>query len=187
MQRKNNTELGEASMEDLRYPIGRFTPERNVTAGKREQWIASIEALPANLRAAVDGLSGAQLDTPYRNGGWSVRQVVHHLADSHLNGYIRIKLALTEDAPVIKTYDQEAWANQTEARTAPIAMSLALLDGLHQRWTAALRALAPAEFARRFTHPESGTLSVDFLLDLYAWHSRHHVAHIAALRKRLGW
>ena len=172
---------------DLRYPIGSFTRPSDVTDAVRQQYIEEIAAAPAHLRAAVDGLSDDQLDTPYRPDGWTVRQVVHHVPDSHLNAYVRFKWALTEDVPSIKTYDEKAWAELVEARTAPIDLSLALLDALHERWVFFLRALPEADYARAVQHPEWGRVNLDRLLTLYAWHGRHHVAHITSLRERMGW
>ena len=171
---------------DLRYPVGRFDPAAPVDPAMRAPAIEAIADLPARMREAVSGLSDAQLDTPYRPGGWTVRQVVHHVADSHMNGLIRTKLALTEDVPTIKPYDENAWSTVPDMRL-PIDVSLGLLDGLHTRWTAVWRALQPADFARQFVHPEIGTMSLDTQLQSYAWHSRHHVAHIAFLRQRQGW
>ena len=172
---------------DLRYPIGTFTRPSDVTDAARQQYIEEIAATPTHLRAAVDGLSDDQLDTPYRPDGWTVRQVVHHLPDSHLNAYVRCKWALTEDDPPIKTYDEKAWAELVEARTAPIDLSLALLDALHARWVLFLRALPEADFAQAVQHPEWGRVNLDMFLALYAWHGRHHVAHITSLRERMGW
>lgn len=171
---------------DLRYPVGRFDPAAPVTSDMREPAIAAIAELPARMRAAVAGLADAQLDTPYRPGGWTVRQLVHHVADSHMNGYIRTKLALTEHEPTIKPYDQDAWAPLPDSRL-PIDISLGVLDGVHARWTAVWRSLTPAHFARIFHHPEIGTVSLDLQLQHYAWHCRHHVAHITSLREREGW
>jgi hypothetical protein len=138
------------------------------------------------MREAVTGLNDAQLDTPYRPGGWTVRQVVHHVPDSHMNAYIRLKLALTEDTPVIKTYEESLWAQLADAR-APIEDSLVLLERLHRRWDLLLGSMAPGDFARRFRHPELGAMSIDELISLYAWHGRHHVAHVTTLRERMGW
>jgi hypothetical protein len=152
----------------------------------REPAIAAIAELPARMRAAVAGLTDAQLDTPYRPGGWTVLQVVHHVADSHMNGYIRTKLALTEHEPTIKPYDQDAWTSLPDTRL-PVEISLAILDNLHARWTTVWRSLAPAQFQRRFYHPEIGLTNLDAQLQGYAWHSRHHVAHIMSLREREGW
>jgi uncharacterized damage-inducible protein DinB len=172
---------------DLRYPIGPFKFEGSVTEDQRQRFIDQIEGTPAKLRAAVEGLSPEQLDTPYRPGGWTVRQVVHHLPDSHLNSYTRFKLALTEDDPTIKPYYQDRWAQLDDARNAPIEISLALLESLHQRWVLLLRSLAPEDFARTFRHPELGVVSLDKNVSLYAWHGRHHVAHITSLRERMEW
>ena len=173
---------------DLRYPIGRFHLPDSVTDAQRAEFIAEIAAAPAALRDAVHGLDEAQLDTPYRPGGWTVRQVVHHVPDSHLQAYVRIKLALTEDEPTIKPYLEPRWADLPEARTAPIEMSLALLETLHVRWLAALRSLEPAAFSRRYMHPEHGrTFTIDQTLALYAWHGKHHIAHVTALRHRESW
>jgi len=177
----------EISMSDLRYPIGKFEPPANVADTDRPALIDHIAALPANIRQAVAGLNDARLDTPYRDGGWTVRQVVHHLPDSHLNAYTRFKLALTEDEPRIKTYEEGRWAELPEARSAPIGVSLALLDALHERWVLMLRVLAPGQFARKLNHPDWGLVSLDQLLAQYAWHSRHHVAHVTSLRARMGW
>ncbi|MDP9121068.1 MAG: putative metal-dependent hydrolase [Acidobacteriota bacterium] len=174
-------------MEDLRYPTGRFTRPEASTAADREQAILAIAETPARLRAAVAGLSPAQLDTPYRPGGWTVRQVVHHVPDSHLNAYTRLKLALTEEEPAIRSYEEQLWAELPEARTGPVEVSLALLDALHERWLLVWRALGEADWSRALRHPDLGRLSVDSLAALYAWHGRHHVAPITALRERLGW
>jgi len=171
---------------DLRFPVGQFDPAAPVAPGRREPAIAAIAELPARMRAAVAGLTDAQLDTPYRPGGWTVLQVVHHVADSHMNGYIRTKLALTEDEPTIKPYDQDAWTPLPDTRL-PVEISLAILDNLHARWTTVWRSLAPAQFQRRFYHPEIGLTNLDAQLQGYAWHSRHHVAHITSLRQREGW
>jgi uncharacterized damage-inducible protein DinB len=173
--------------DDLRYPIGKFELNGDITEKQRREWIGQIEAAPGELRAAVQGLSPQQLDTPYRPGGWTVRQVVHHVPDSHLNSYVRFKLALTESEPTIKPYDEALWAELSDSRTAPIEMSLELLDQLHRRWVLLLRSLAPAELARTFKHPELGVRTLDATLPLYAWHGRHHVAHITSLRSRMGW
>jgi hypothetical protein len=174
-------------MENLRYPIGKFRTEPEVTDTKRRRWIEEIAATPAQLRAAVHGLSVEQCDTPYRPGGWTVRQVVHHLPDSHLNAYVRFKLTLTEAEPPVKTYDEAAWAELSDGRTAPVEISLALLESLHHRWVLLLRSLTPADFARALRHPELGRVTLDTYLQMYAWHGRHHVAHITSLRQRLGW
>ncbi len=172
---------------DPRYPIGRFIAPETFDAVRRTGFIAEIDAAPAVLRRAVEGLTDAQLDTPYRVGGWTVRQVVHHLPDSHLNAYLRCKLALTEDRPMIKTYEEARWAELPEAKSSPIEPSLDLFEALHRRWVAGLRPLPEAAFARTLRHPELGVMPVDRVLALYAWHGRHHTAHITALRARMGW
>ena len=180
--------MKEASATDLRYPIGAFRFDGHASTGRREQWIEEIAAAPARLRAAVAGLTAAQLDTPYREGGWTVRQVVHHLPDSHLNAYTRIKLALTEEEPTIKPYEEARWAELPDARGGEIEPSLNLLESLHQRWLMLLRQLKTPDFDRRFRHPEHGRIfKLSETLALYAWHGRHHVAHIIALRQRMGW
>jgi len=177
---------------DLQYPIGKFAWNRSgegllASEAERQQWLADIEETPARLRAAVAGLTEAQLDTPYRPGGWTVRQVVHHLADSHLNSYVRFRLALTENEPPIKPYDQELWANLSDARSAPAELSLTLLDTLHQRWVMLLRSLKPEDFSRALKHPQMGRVTLEKCLAMYAWHGKHHVAHITGLRQRSGW
>ncbi len=172
---------------DLRYPIGPFQRPDRLSEAERASRVDEIASLPAALRAAVAGLEDAQLDSPYRPGGWTVRQVVHHLADSHLNAYVRLRLALTEDVPEIRTYREERWAELLDARSAPLCLSLDLVDGLHARWVMLLRSLTPADMARTLRHPEIGTLSIDQLTALYAWHGRHHLAHITSLRERQGW
>ncbi len=172
---------------DLRYPIGRFEWRGENSEDDRRRYLDEIEQAPAHLRAAVAGLSEEQLDTRYRPGGWTVRQVVHHVPDSHLNSYARFRLALTEDEPTIKPYDESRWAELTDARTAPIEVSLAFLESLHRRWVLLLRSLSPADYARQFRHPELGAVSLDRNLALYAWHGRHHVAHVRSLRERMGW
>ncbi|HUI31372.1 MAG TPA: bacillithiol transferase BstA [Candidatus Acidoferrales bacterium] len=174
-------------MEDLSYPIGKFIPEQELTEVKRRQLVDDIAAVPAALRAAVSGLTKMQLDTPYRPGGWTVRQVVHHVPDSHMNAYIRFRLALTENEPMIKPYEQQLWAELPDARTADIEMSLNLLESLHQRWVLLLRSMKPEDFNRKFVHPESGVSILDKTLQMYAWHGKHHVAHITSLKKRMGW
>ncbi len=174
-------------MDDLRYPIGRYPFDQPLDTALRPQWIDEIAQTPAQLADAVAGLSDFQLDTPYRLGGWTVRQVVHHLADSHLNCYVRFRLALTEDEPAIKPYDETKWAELADARSAPVEVSLALLEALHRRWVALVESLAPADLARAFRHPELGPRTLDQTLALYAWHGRHHTAHITSLRSRMGW
>jgi len=172
---------------DPRYPNGEFSFPQSVTARQRQVWIAEIAEAPARLRAAVEGLAPAQLDTPYRDGGWSVRQVVHHVPESHMNAYIRFKLALTEDEPVIKPYDEAAWAKLEDVALTPIETSLAMLDALHDRWVRLLGTLDDAAFARAFRHPELGIVRLDQNLALYAWHGRHHTAQITTLRERMRW
>jgi uncharacterized damage-inducible protein DinB len=173
---------------DLRYPVGRFVAPTETDAAALAIWRGDLAALPGKLRAAVAGLSGAQLDTPYRDGGWTVRQTVHHIADSHLNAYCRFRLALTEDLPTIKPYLEARWAELPDARMLPIAPSLEILDGVHARLIALVDAMTPAEWQRGFVHPEHGrTMTLAQTAALYAWHSRHHVAHITALRQRNGW
>ena len=175
-------------MDDLRYPVGKFEPRAALTADQRRDGIDIIAAAPAKLREAVSGLSEEQLDTPYRDGGWTVRQVVHHLPDSHMNAFVRLKLALTEDNPTIRPYDESLWANLADARITPTEVSLTLLDALHQRWVGLMRALDEGDFRRTFKHPEhDGVQTLDWLVGMYAWHSRHHVGHITALRERMGW
>jgi uncharacterized damage-inducible protein DinB len=174
-------------MADLSYPIGKFAYKGAPTEQQRNRFIDDIEQTPARLRAAVEGLSQQQLDTPYRPGGWTVRQVVHHVPDSHLKSYMRFKLALTEDEPTIRPYMEDRWAELEEARSAPIESSLALLEALHQRWILSLRAIHPEQWKRTFRHPELGPMSLEKNLALYAWHGRHHVAHITSLRERMGW
>lgn len=171
---------------DLRYPVGRFQRVENLTADQRTPLISAIAETPAKLRQAVAGLNEQQLDTPYRPGGWTVRQVVHHLPDSHMNSFIRFKLGLTENEPTIKTYEESLWANLADAK-APIEPSLVLLESLHTRWITLLDSLSPSDWKRAVRHPEMGLLTLDGLLQLYSWHGRHHVAHITSLRERNGW
>ncbi len=168
---------------DPRYPIGRPQVEERLTPERREELIRQIEAAPAHLRAAVAGLTEAQLDTPYREGGWTARQVVHHVPDSHMNAYVRFRLALTEEEPTIKPYSEPHWAELPDARSLPVDVSLRLLEALHERWVALLRAMTPEEFARGFIHPEHGRrMSLDQTLQIYAWHGRHHTAHIELVK-----
>jgi uncharacterized damage-inducible protein DinB len=174
-------------MEDLRYPIGRFDIKQPVAGADRPALIDVIAAAPAAFRAAVTGLDDAQLDTPYREGGWTVRQLVHHVPDSHLNAYVRFKWTLTEDMPAIKTYDEKAWARLHDSQDTPVEVSLALLESLHLRWVTLLRGMDDAAWARALQHPDLGTLELPRMLGLYAWHGRHHTAHVTALRARLGW
>lgn len=177
---------GTQDLETLRYPIGRFRIDGESSAEKRAAWIAAIEDLPRRLAEAVSGLDDARLDTPYRPGGWTVRQLVHHVADSHMNAYVRLKLALTEQAPAIKGYDEKLWAELPDSRL-DVEISLALIDALHARWSVLLRSMKDETFRRQWLHPEHGARDLDFLVQLYAWHSRHHVAHVRALRERLDW
>jgi len=174
-------------MTDLRYPIGKFSFEGSNSEDERVRLIDQIAAAPARLREAIDGLSPEQLDTPYRPEGWTVRQLVHHVPDSHLNSYARFKLALTEDEPTIKDYREDRWAELADARSGPVETSLALLDSLHKRWVTMLRSMSPNQFERSFRHPELGLVSLGRNLSLYAWHGKHHVAHITSLRERMGW
>src|SRR5438067_2030743 len=175
------------TLPDLSYPIGKLTYTAPMTKQQRAAAIDIIEEVPARMRDALRGLSPQQLETPYRPGGWTVRQVAHHVPDSHMNAYIRFRLALTEDEPTIKPYDESRWAELTDACTAPVETSLALLESLHLRWAMLLRSLSEADFARQFRHPELGILSLDKNLALYAWHGRHHVAHVMFLRERMSW
>lgn len=174
-------------MPDLSYPIGRFTHTDPLDEVQREAAIATIAAMPSKLRAAVHGLSAQQLDTPYRPGGWTVRQVVHHLPDSHGNALFRTKLALTENEPTIKPYDEKRWAELPDARLTPVETSLVMLESIHERWNYILREMTESDFARTFRHPEHGVRSLYWLVALYAWHGQHHVAHITSLKKREGW
>jgi uncharacterized damage-inducible protein DinB len=174
-------------MTDPRYPIGRMQLPPSFTPEWRRDSIEVIALTPARFREAVRGLGDEQLSTPYRAGGWTVRQLVHHLPDSHLNAYTRLKLALTEDAPTIKPYDEARWADLADSSTVPTEVSLALLDSLHTRWVALLRSMSPADFQREYTHPETGKHTLDHLLAIYAWHGPHHTAHITHLRRDKGW
>jgi hypothetical protein len=172
---------------DPRYPIGQFTWSGFNTTRQRASLIDDIAAVPQKLRRAVAGLTDAQLETPYRDGGWTVRQVVHHLVDSHVNSYIRVKFALTEDEPTIKSYNESVWAELIDAKTAPVEPSLNLLEGLHFRWALLFRSLSESEVKRKFFHPELGVVTIDEYIPRYAWHGRHHVAHITALRDSKDW
>jgi len=171
---------------DLRYPVGKFKFPETVSAGDRNRFVDEIAATPAHLKAAVAGLSAEHLDTPYRPGGWTVRQLVHHVPESHMNSYMRYKWALTEDEPTIKPYFEDRWAELSDARTSPIEPSLALLESLHQRWITLLRALTEEDWKRTFRHTDLGLVRLDQNAALYAWHGRHHVAHITSLRERIG-
>ncbi len=174
-------------MTDPRFPIGKFHYDGPPNAEQKQSFLDEIAQTPARLRAAVKGLSETQLDTPYRDGGWSVRQVVHHLPDSHMNAYIRFKLALTEDEPTIKPYAEDRWAQLADTKATPVEVSLTMLDSLHDRWVRLLGSLTPPEWTRTFRHPEMGPMSLEKTLALYAWHGRHHVAHVTELRKRMSW
>jgi uncharacterized damage-inducible protein DinB len=173
-------------LDDLRYPIGRFSAQAGGTAATRSAHIQALRLLPGQLRAAVSGLSDAQLNTPYREGGWTVRQTVHHLADSHANSFIRFKLALTEDWPTIKPYDEAAWARIADSET-PIEGSLMFIDALHERWVALLESMTEQDFQKGFVHPVNGRQNLERALAIYEWHGRHHTAHITGLRTRNGW
>jgi hypothetical protein len=175
-----------ATANDLRFPIGPDVAPTHTTPAERADRIAAIAALPAALRAAVAGLSDQQIDTPYRPGGWSVRQLVHHVADSHANGYIRLKLALTEQNPTIKPYAEARWAELPDSKL-PIELSLRMTEATHERWSTILRSMPAADFARTYMHPENGLLTIDVALASYVWHGKHHVAHITELRKRESW
>lgn len=172
---------------DPRFPIGKLEIPTTVTPALRQSAIATIAATPANFRSAVKGLTDAQLDTPYREGGWTVRQVVHHLPDSHLNAYVRLKLALTESSPTIKPYAEDKWAELADSSSTPIEVSLTLLESLHTRWDVLWRSLKPQDFSRKLIHPDHGERTIDWLVFVYAWHGQHHTAHITELRKRKNW
>ena len=170
----------------FRYPIGRFDVSV-VSVLDRKAAIAILAALPENMRSAVSGLDDSQLDTPYREGGWTVRQVVHHVADSHAQAYGRLRLALTEDWPTITPYNEKAWAELNDAKTAPVDISLHLLQALHRRWVMLLESMTPEQWERGYVHPESGKQTVKQMVAVYDWHSRHHLAQIEKLRERMGW
>jgi uncharacterized damage-inducible protein DinB len=172
---------------DPRYPTGKFTFDPDVTPEKRRASIAAIGATPAALRDAVRGLSEAQVSTPYRDGGWTVRQVVHHVPESHMNAFTRFKLALTEDNPTIRPYQEDRWVRLGDIARTPLETSLALLDALHERWVTLLDVMTDADFRRPLTHPDMGAMTLDRMLQLYAWHGPHHVAHITTLRRLNGW
>ncbi len=172
---------------DLRYPLGRFDVHAPLPDGGRAALIESLASVPARLREAVRSLTEAQLDTPYREGGWTVRQLVHHVPESHMNAYVRMKWGLTEETPTIKTYDEQRWAETADARTAPVEVSLALLAALHARWDFLLKNMTDRDYERKIRHPEWGEMKITTLLQQYEWHGRHHVAHVTTLRERLGW
>jgi hypothetical protein len=163
---------------DPRYPVGKFVVDQDATPEKRRAWIAQLDALPRDMRHALAQLPQGGLDTPYRDGGWTARQVVHHVADSHMNAYTRIKLALTEQSPALKTYEEQLWAEMPDAKSSDPELSLGILVGVHRRLTILLESLTPDQFDRSTTHPQWGNITVDFLVQLYAWHSRHHLAHV---------
>jgi hypothetical protein len=171
---------------DPRYPVGPSPVREAIEEAHISHYVASLAALPENLRSAVYGLNDAQLETPYREGGWTVRVLVHHIADSHMNAYIRTRLALTEDWPVVKGYDENMWAKLADSKL-PVEVSLELLESLHRRWVAMFQSLTGADWERGYQHPENGRTTVLQALALYEWHSRHHVAHITELRKSKGW
>jgi hypothetical protein len=172
---------------DLSYPIGKFNFQQTVAPEAIPGLIQDIAAAPAAFRDAVRGLDDAQLDTPYRPGGWTVRQTVHHVGDSHMNSFIRCRLGLTETEPAVRAYDQALWAELPDMRTVSVEVSLQLIEALHTRWVVMLKAIAPADFARTFRHSENGLVRLDTNLALYAWHGKHHAAHITNLRTRMGW
>ncbi len=172
---------------DLRYPVGKWETKGPFTNAQRHTMITSVGEMPAKLRAAVAGLNDNQLSTPYRPSGWTLRQVVHHVADSHMNAYVRFRLGITEAEPVVKPYDEKTWAELFDARTAPVEISLGLVEGVHKRWVMLLETVREIDFNRNVRHPEHGTMSLDDVLALYEWHGRHHVGHITALRQRAGW
>jgi hypothetical protein len=172
---------------DPRYPIGRFKRPENISQQYRMEAIAAIAAMPGLLKAAVHGLDREQIDTPYRDGGWTVRQLVHHIADSHMNAFVRVRLALTEEWPTIKPYDEKAWAMLRDSTGAPVGWSLELIENLHARWVMVLDSLTDEQWARGMNHPENGPVTIESTTLLYAWHSKHHVAHITRLREQKGW
>jgi DinB superfamily len=174
-------------MEDLRFPIGKFTPPAGFTQSFRQECLIQIEEAPERLREAVKRLTAEQLQTPYREGGWTIAQVVHHVPDSHMNAYVRIRLALTDDEPKVADYNEVRWAELSDAGSSDVEGSLLLLEGLHRRWVSLLRRLSPEQFARAYVHPVRGLQTIDRALALYSWHGRHHVAHITSLRGRMGW
>ena len=172
--------------EDLRFPLGKFDKSIEITPELRKEFIQTIAQLPTNLEKAVSGLNDEQLETPYRPEGWTIRQTVHHVADSHLNAYTRFKLALTEDMPTIRPYAENRWAELADSKM-PIDVSLKIVEGIHARWTNLLESMSDADFQKQLNHPESGAWTLEKMLALYEWHSRHHTAHITKLRERNGW
>jgi uncharacterized damage-inducible protein DinB len=190
MIRSSEQIKGDSTVNDLRYPVGNFEPQGELNQAQRASLIQAMAEAPVKLRLAVNDLSPSQLDTPYRPEGWTVRQTVNHVADSHLNGFIRFKFALTEHEPLIRPYDEKLWAELEDGRNTDPAVSLTLLDALHQRWVPLLRSLTAEDFARTTRHPDHdnwGAFSLDVMLGLYEWHGRHHTAHITGLRQRMGW
>ncbi|MEM8891128.1 MAG: YfiT family bacillithiol transferase [Bacteroidota bacterium] len=179
--------MTDQELEKLRYPIGRFSSAKHLSPEEREVKRSSIRLFPARLRAASESLNDEQLDTPYRPGGWTIRQVIHHVVDSHMNSYVRFRWTLTEDEPVIKAYDEKAWALLPDAKSAPVSFSLDLLHHLHIRWMLLLDAMGEEEYQKRLEHPVSGHLTLDEMLALYAWHCDHHLAHVTELKKREAW
>lgn len=178
--------MSTAAISNLSYPVGKFEWTGPNSETERAAFIEAIAAVPQKLRAAVANLNEKQIETPYRPGGWTVRQTVHHVADSHMNAYIRFKLAMTENEPFVKAYDEKAWAELPDSKL-PVEVSLKLIDSLHERWVVVLRSMTPPDFNRKLSHPELGIVELDRYLALYAWHGRHHVAHITNLREREGW
>ena len=175
------------SIDELRYPVGTFQKPEKISQEERQKYIYEISVAPSLLRKAVSGLDNSQLDTPYREGGWTIRQVVHHLPDSHINAYMRFKLALTENNPLIRTYEESLWAELPEAKTAPIDMSLFLLESLHKRWVSAMQSIPNDAFNLTYRHPESGLYTLDQQIAMYAWHGKHHIAQITGLITRMNW
>lgn len=174
-------------MDSLRYPIGNFNPAKETSEELIKNCITKIENTPASLKRAIEGLTVEQLDTPYRPEGWTVRQVVHHIADSHMNAFVRFKLALTEEKPTVKTYAEERWAELPDSKDAPVEISLSLVEAIHDRWIILLNSLALPDFKREFIHPDLGNVPLEITVQLYAWHGSHHIAHITSLRERMKW
>lgn len=179
--------MEEKELNKLRYPIGKYAAPKEISTEQIKSYIKTIEDTPAKFRDAIDGLNEEQLDTPYRPDGWTIRQVIHHVPDSHINSYVRFKLGLTENNPTIKTYDEAKWAELDDSRETPVEVSLTLLDSLHKRWADLLRSMSEKDFQRTINHPEHGKMKLDKLLALYDWHCKHHLTHITNLRKRMGW
>ena len=179
--------MEEKELNQLRYPIGRFSAPDEISAEQIKTYIKTIEESPVKYRKAVQDLNEEQLGTPYRPGGWTIRQVIHHVPDSHLNSYVRFKLGLTENKPTIKPYDEAKWAELDDSRDTPVEVSLTLLESLHKRWATLLRSMTEKDFQKTINHPERGEMRLDKMLALYDWHCKHHLAHIINLRKRMGW